>query len=126
VFGPCWYVWELPRHLHHFTPATIRRLLSECGFDDIRIVHQRSLLNVVGSCGIRILQSQPDSRIGRWLKSWPDHPTLSLQLLLAPFAHGLAFLRQGGRLTISAVRTKTPMPNTPNMTSDHSPMTSEE
>jgi SAM-dependent methyltransferase len=102
VFGRYWYVWELPRHLHHFTPGSIRQLLSECGFADVRVHHQRTLLNVVGSLGIVLLNWKPASRLGRWLKSYPDHPTLWGQLLLAPLAHLLALLRQGGRLTIEA------------------------
>lgn len=51
-FGKSWYVWELPRHLHHFTPASIRKLLEECGFTNITIIHQRNLSNVVGSLAL--------------------------------------------------------------------------
>ena len=104
IFGRFWYAWEPPRHLHHFTPASIRRLLSECGFTEIAITHQRSLLYVVGSLGLVILSRWPDSRLGRSLKYYPDHPNLPVQLLLAPFAHLMAFLRQGDRLTVTARR----------------------
>lgn len=103
-FGSNWYVWELPRHLHHFTPSSIRRLLQECGFTEITITHQRNLSNVIGSLAISILARWPKSAIGRWLLQYPDQPTLALKLFLAPFAHGLAWMRQGGRLTISARR----------------------
>jgi len=37
IFGPCWDSWELPRHLHHFTPKTLRRFLEIAGFQNIRI-----------------------------------------------------------------------------------------
>ena len=104
VFGSAWYVWELPRHLHHFTPRSIRSLLTECGFEDIEVIHQRTLLNVVGSAGIALLSCAGSSRLGGYLKRYPDRPTLAGQLLLAPFAHLLAWLGQGGRLTISARR----------------------
>lgn len=103
-FGKYWYVWELPRHLHHFTPSSIRRLLLECGFTDITIIHQRNLSNVVGSVALSILTRWPESRFGRWLLRYPDRPTMATKLCLAPFAHLLAWLRQGGRLTISARR----------------------
>ena len=103
-FGKYWYVWELPRHLHHFTPSSIRKLLEECGFTNIRIIHQRNMSNVVGSLALSILARWPDSRFGRWLLRFPDRPTTATKLLLAPFAHGLAWMRQGGRLTISARR----------------------
>jgi SAM-dependent methyltransferase len=101
-FGSAWYLWELPRHLHAFTPRSITRLLSECGFVDIRVQHQRTLLNVFGSLGIALLNRRPRSRLGHWLKSYPEQPRLFLQLLLAPTAHLLAFVGQGGRLTIFA------------------------
>ena len=104
VFGAAWYVWELPRHLHHFTPGSIRALLSECGFGEIEVIHQRTLLNVVGSVGIAILNWRESSGLGTYLKRYPDHPNLLGQLLLAPFAHLLAWLGQGGRLTVSAIR----------------------
>jgi SAM-dependent methyltransferase len=103
-FGRNWYVWELPRHLHYFTPTSIRKLLQECGFTDITIIHQRNLSNVVGSVALSILARRPESRLGRWLLEYPDRPTMATKLFLAPFAHILAWLHQGGRLTISARR----------------------
>lgn len=103
-FGKYWYVWELPRHLHHFTPSSIRKLLEECGFTDITIIHQRNLSNVVGSLALAILARWPECRSGRWLLRYPDRPTTATKLLLAPFAHVLAWMRQGGRLTVSARR----------------------
>ncbi len=102
VFGQNWYVWEPPRHLHYFTPGSIRRLLTECDYKEIEIIHQRTMLNVVVSLGIWMCRRRPASRVGTWLMSVPDNPRLWMQLLLAPLAHLLAALRQGGRLTIRA------------------------
>ena len=31
-FGPAWYGLDLPRHLAHFTPSTLRRIVLEAGF----------------------------------------------------------------------------------------------
>ncbi|HVM40363.1 MAG TPA: class I SAM-dependent methyltransferase [Acidimicrobiia bacterium] len=31
--GPYWYAWESPRHLHLFTPSTLRRVLEEAGLE---------------------------------------------------------------------------------------------
>ena len=39
AFGPRWSAWEVPRHLYHFTPQTIRQLLEKSGFDSIRVDH---------------------------------------------------------------------------------------
>jgi SAM-dependent methyltransferase len=103
-FGKNWFVLELPRHLHHFTPTSIRTLLEQCGYSDISITHQRNLSNVVGSVALQILSRWPDSRFGRWLFNYPHRPTVGMKLLLAPWAHVVAWMRQGGRLTISAKR----------------------
>jgi len=104
LFGSRWYAWEPPRHLHHFTPASVGQLLSECGYVDIRITHQRNVSYIIGSLGLSILKRWPRSRLGFWLRDYPGRPKLILQLLLAPAAHLLAWIHQGGRLTIAAQR----------------------
>lgn len=103
-FGSAWDAWDLPRHLHHFSPRTMRRLLLECGFEQITIIHQRNVLNIIGSFGIALTRRHPDSRLGRWLLRYPHAPRLWLQLLLVPFTFGLSFVHQGGRLTVTARR----------------------
>jgi len=110
VFGRYWYVWELPRHLHHFTTKSIHRLLDQIEFTDIKIVYQRNLSNVIGSLALSILARWPESRVGLWLLRYPDRPTLMLKLFLAPTAHVLSWVGQGGRLTISARRPLHPEP----------------
>ena len=104
VFGKYWMLWELPRHLHHYTTKSIRELLEQSGFTDVKITHQRNISNVVGSLAIAIRSRWPKSRFGQWLMSYPDRPTVMFKLFLAPFAHFFALLGQGGRLTISSRR----------------------
>ncbi len=36
-FGPAWYGLDLPRHLAHFTPSTLRRMVVEAGFQAGRL-----------------------------------------------------------------------------------------
>ncbi|MCR9199255.1 MAG: class I SAM-dependent methyltransferase [Planctomycetaceae bacterium] len=110
-FGSAWDAWDLPRHLHHFSPRSLRRLLLECGFERVTIIHQRNVLNIIGSLGIALTRRQPDSRLGQWLLRYPHAPRLWLQLLLVPVTFGLAFVRQGGRLTVIARRPG--LPHTP-------------
>jgi len=31
-FGPAWFALDLPRHLTHFSPTTLRRMVAEAGF----------------------------------------------------------------------------------------------
>jgi SAM-dependent methyltransferase len=35
TYGAAWYAWDVPRHLWHFTPATLGRLLERQGFAPI-------------------------------------------------------------------------------------------
>ena len=37
VYGPLWDSWDLPRHLHHFTPTSLRHLMERVGFRRTRI-----------------------------------------------------------------------------------------
>jgi 2-polyprenyl-3-methyl-5-hydroxy-6-metoxy-1,4-benzoquinol methylase len=38
LFGSYWYGLELPRHLSHFSPASLRRLAASIGFEEISLV----------------------------------------------------------------------------------------
>lgn len=103
-----WYVWEPPRHLHFFSERILRRLLTDAGFTNIQITHQRNALNLVGSVGILLkripILRRVTSGIGERLIRYPESPRLWIQLLLSPVAIASAFLRQGGRLTVTAVK----------------------
>ncbi len=104
VFGKNWMVFELPRHLQHFTVARLKRLLTECGYDRVSVIHQHNVSNLVASVGIVLVRWFPHSRWAVRVRDWPNRPTLWAQLALAPLAKVLAWLRQGGRLTVVARR----------------------
>ena len=108
-FGRCWHALELPRHLHHFTPRTLRIMLTETGFEAVTILQQRNLLNIVLSCGIVLKRRFPRGTLGQRLIDWTDRPTLWWQLALAPLAKFLAFIHQGGRLTVISRRSEAPL-----------------
>jgi SAM-dependent methyltransferase len=36
IFKEKWFGWDLPRHLYHFTPGTITRMLSQAGFKVVK------------------------------------------------------------------------------------------
>ncbi|MDQ2844691.1 MAG: class I SAM-dependent methyltransferase, partial [Acidobacteriota bacterium] len=44
VFGSYWYGLELPRHLSHFSPKSLRHLAARCGFRDVFITTSRGRL----------------------------------------------------------------------------------
>jgi SAM-dependent methyltransferase len=67
-FGRDWFPLELPRHLLHFTPASLRRLVVTCGLDvlDLRMLGRTSWMR-------RSLARAADRRektVSRWLLEW--------------------------------------------------------
>ncbi|GEM_PF-1845396 len=53
-FGKFWWGWDVPRHLWHFSPNTLSKLLVQCGFSVTKIVYQadmyelpRNMLNIL-------------------------------------------------------------------------------
>lgn len=110
LFGKHWKGYDLPRHLQHFTPGRIQRLLSDCGYRDIQVIHQPDSLNWIGSLGSWMLKpasrrvpGRVRSALGQRLRRWFfENPPLVIQLVLAPIAKLQACLHLSGRLTILA------------------------
>lgn len=111
VFRSYWYSLQLPTHLQHFTPRTLRRLLDESGFESIRVIHQHNVFNLVGSLGLWLRTRFPSLSLGQRMLRFTDAPTMWGQLALAPLAKLLAWLHQGGRLTVVARRRRDAMEN---------------
>jgi len=76
-FGPAWYGLDLPRHLVHFTPSTLRRMVGEAGFrvDRIWMVSHPSWLRRsaararqqgIGTRGSWWLARRPAARWAAW------------------------------------------------------------
>ncbi len=97
VFRSRWYGLDVPRHLWHFTPPTLARLLGECGFTVERVFHQKVLKNVTGSLAY-LGEDRP--------RFAPLAQRLARMLSPAWISFGvgavLAAVRQGGRLTVVA------------------------
>lgn len=74
-FGANWFGLDLPRHLHHFTPATLSELLTACGFRTERVRGIRHSDWVRGSARLSVRRGR-----AMWL----------LPLLWKPFARALA------------------------------------
>lgn len=102
VFGKYWYALQLPTHLHHFSSKSLTALFEQSEFTVRGVVHQRNVNNLVGSAGLWLRDKLPNRRFGSRLIRWTDDPTIWGLLALAPLARILAFLRQGGRLTVLA------------------------
>jgi 2-polyprenyl-3-methyl-5-hydroxy-6-metoxy-1,4-benzoquinol methylase len=39
MFKQDWWGFDVPRHLYHFSPQTIKKILVECGYSDIKIYY---------------------------------------------------------------------------------------
>jgi len=102
LFGRYWYALQLPTHLHQFTPKTLNQMLRRAGFESVRVIHQRNILNLPGSIGLWLRDRFPRSRLGPALLRFIDDPGLWGTLVMAPPAVLLAWLHQGGRLTVVA------------------------
>lgn len=48
LFGARWSDWQIPLHLWHFSPTTLRRLVTRAGFRVERVAHQRIFKGVSG------------------------------------------------------------------------------
>jgi len=104
-----WKGADLPRHLQHFRPSTLRRLLAETGFNSVRIIHQPSFLYWLGSSGSVLKARNAKSRRGERLLRWfYDNPPLWMHVVLGPLGHLSAALKQSGRLTVIAQKPEQP------------------
>ena len=107
LFGDSWFALELPRHLYHFTPPTLTSVLKEAGWKVRRIYHQRSVDNIIASCGY-LLENSSKSRISRSLSRRLVHFPTNVPLhfltfpVLFPVACILAMFAQTGRMTVLA------------------------
>jgi 2-polyprenyl-3-methyl-5-hydroxy-6-metoxy-1,4-benzoquinol methylase len=55
LFRGFWYHLDLPRHLLHFSPATLTKMLTNAGFSHIKILHQSTSYGLLFSIGRWIL-----------------------------------------------------------------------
>ncbi|MBI3817124.1 MAG: class I SAM-dependent methyltransferase [Planctomycetes bacterium] len=52
-FGTHWFLLDLPRHFHHFTPATLSRMIQLCGGAVVKLEHESSVGALAGSIQFR-------------------------------------------------------------------------
>jgi len=96
-----WYALQVPTHLFHFTPATIGKLLKRCGWQPRKIFHQRSVSNLLASCGLALQNRRCLARPAAWLRAFPEAPA-HMHAAVYPLAWVLSGLGQTGRMTIWA------------------------
>ena len=97
-FGDAWFPLQLPNHLYHFTPATLRRMLERTGWEVRRISMQRNLGDLIASAGYVLQDRQRLPALARLMVSYPWRGG-RLNLALLPLAYPLSLLGQTGRMT---------------------------
>ncbi len=88
------YTLQVPQHLSHFSPTTIRACLETAGFVVERIVHQRTKSDFVKSAAYL-----DDSWLKRFLLCAPVR-----RLLLGPIVSLLAMMGRTSRMSVYAVK----------------------
>ena len=104
IFGSRWYALHLPNHLYHYDTTTISKMLKAGGWDVVRIHHQRTIANMVGSLGYWLFDLGL-TRIGQKLVHYPERSGRLGALLTFPLSLLLACMGQTGRMTVWARRT---------------------
>lgn len=99
-FGDAWYALQLPTHLHHFTPDTLRAVLDQGGWRTERIWQQRNLRNITSSLAYRA-RDRGHERLAGFLKRMPLSGG-ALRAAMHPLAWLVAAAGQSGRMTVWA------------------------
>lgn len=103
VFGRYWQGYDPPRHLHAFRIGTIRKLLIEVGFEDVRVTYQAGLRDWYASLGACWRERFPKQRLGPWLINvFLTEPPRWLFLISLLPAKLWGAMRCSGRVTIQA------------------------
>lgn len=100
VFKDKWYALQLPTHFHHFTPATLEKVLSASGWKLEKVHHQRVLNNLMGSLGY-LLRDKGYAKLGQKFIDFPDRAG-RWTYVLYPLAWLLSVFGQTGRMTVWA------------------------
>jgi SAM-dependent methyltransferase len=101
LFGPHWYALQLPTHLYHYDPASIRRLMAAAGWRVTAIHHHRTLSNAIASTGYW-LRDKGFGGLAQALIDFPEKGGRIGALAVFPFAWIAALLGQTGRMTVWA------------------------
>lgn len=100
LFKEKWYALQVPTHLHHFTPETIRQVLQASGWTLEEIHHQRVLSNLIASTGY-MLRDKGYARLGQKFIDFPEQGG-RWAYALYPLAWLFSVFGQTGRMTVWA------------------------
>jgi 2-polyprenyl-3-methyl-5-hydroxy-6-metoxy-1,4-benzoquinol methylase len=101
IFKDAWYALQVPPHLFLYTPKTIKEILERGGWRNVKILHQRTLSNLVASIGHVLQDHGHDNRLTHFLLDFPEQ-YYRLHQFLYPLAFLLSLFGQTGRMTVWA------------------------
>src|SRR6266540_1504831 len=101
-FRGAWYDLDVPRHLFHYTPATLTALLAKAGWRVERVRPERTLNGWVGSIGYWLRdRGRGTSALGDRFLAFPDSAS-PLKRLTVPLSFVASALAQTGRMVVWA------------------------
>lgn len=100
IFKKYCYANHLPNHLFHFTPDSLSHVLQASGWEIVKVHHQRTLSNIIGSIGY-ILRDKGYAKFGQKLIDFPESSSVWTYVLY-PLAWLLSVFGQTGRITVWA------------------------
>ncbi len=93
-FDRYWYALQVPVHLNHFTPVTLRQVLDDVGLRATRIIHHKTDRDFINSA-----RNAGNERLASILKCSPIR-----NILLRAFVSMLARRGRSGRMTVYACK----------------------
>ena len=112
IFGSYWYALELPRHLFHFSPQSLTRVLGSVGFREAHVATRASYLHsstgyVYGEILRKLgLPARPRGKAAQPTIAWRAIRKLLRLVVIAPF--GVSASLAGSGASIDAVFLKAP------------------
>jgi SAM-dependent methyltransferase len=107
LFGRRWYSLDAPRHLYHFTPATLCAVVSAAGLRPVRLVHSAGTAGLVYSIMGDLTGLSLRLR-GRHLAAHTyARLATAIEYLARPLCRLAAALHRGGALELYAVKSTT-------------------
>jgi SAM-dependent methyltransferase len=100
--GACWLGWDLPRHLVHFSPVTLRRVARRAGFVEVRVLPRYTLNPLTLSPLLASLALAWWRRRGRRRKDVAYHQWDGVRGALLGLVHGLERALGGNGLLLVA------------------------
>ena len=103
LFREHFYSLDMPRHLYHFTPRTLRATLARAGWRMTALHHQRSMADLIASGGNWLRSTGRSGSLVDRLAGYPQRRGRT-EYYLYPLSRILSALGQTGRMTAWAER----------------------